>query len=772
MNSLTHRLRRHAAALAILCSYVAAGAGHAMAGKPSNNPYYPFAIDPHTLTGAPDRSALNQPLTAADRLVVQGRHFYRVGNDGLPNTSDDKRVRLFGVNLSFGANFPSPAESRALARRLSALGFNAVRLHHLDSLPSDYTPPISVLTSGPYPTFNPIALERARILIENLAREGLYVNLNLRVGYRVRPDIDGLPALAQEPQVGAPLHVYYEPLIARQELYAKGLIEALGLRDNPALAMVEINNESSLLASWQPARWAQAIPPGYADTLRTLWQQWLLQHYGSLGQACAAWQNACEDGDASAAWLPMPQDNSNFAASAWQQLRGRWLNDSTPGFTPQQRDFLLFLASVDRNYLERMRTVVHQATDDRVPVTGTQMEYGGVLNHNTHTRMDYIDDHIYVGHPMFPDAARPERWNIPGQSTSGEEFYRLLNLSLRRDDARPFVVSEFNQPFPNPRGAEILPLMSIAAALQDWDGLFFFDYSDDASPPLAPTRFSLSGEWGKLALAGQAAQLFRNTWIAPLPDRLALPMPLTSRLAIAQSRKHTALEDELQARLGVTPALMWRAQVGLAMDEAAPTPTLPDFPASPPYQTPNGTVHYDPDVGTLTIDAPHAWGYFGTTNNKRFGDSPFWLRFDNDGPGHASVLMTPLDSQTLAQSKHLLLTVGSLTTGTQPGSIPARPKNIVPYATGSRALTLEAEPSGDPAPYATRPPTWILRTPMQLGIVQPGHKVFVYPLDGKGQRMAALAVTGGPKGAATVSLQTQRANASPWYEILIVADQP
>ena len=43
----------------------------------------------------------------------------------------------------------------------------------------------------------------------------------------------------------------------------------------------------------------------------------------------------------------------------------------------------------------------------------------------------------------------------------------MLALSLRRDAKRPFVVSEFNQPFPNPRGAEILPLMSAVGALQD-----------------------------------------------------------------------------------------------------------------------------------------------------------------------------------------------------------------------------------------------------------------------------------------------------------------
>src|SRR4051794_8172651 len=89
---------------------------------------YPFGFDQDALHGAPDFSSLNHTLTAADRVFVRDGHFYAVGADLQPNTADDVRVRFYGVNLAFGANFPVQADAVRVARRLRRLGVNLVRL--------------------------------------------------------------------------------------------------------------------------------------------------------------------------------------------------------------------------------------------------------------------------------------------------------------------------------------------------------------------------------------------------------------------------------------------------------------------------------------------------------------------------------------------------------------------------------------------------------------------------------------------------------------------
>src|ERR1041385_6448147 len=96
---------------------------------------YQFAVDQDRLAGAPDYGFLNHPIGAGDRIFVKDGHFYAVGKDLKPNTADDVRVRFFGVNTAFSANFPEVQDAARIAKRLRRMGVNLVRLHHMDSSP-------------------------------------------------------------------------------------------------------------------------------------------------------------------------------------------------------------------------------------------------------------------------------------------------------------------------------------------------------------------------------------------------------------------------------------------------------------------------------------------------------------------------------------------------------------------------------------------------------------------------------------------------------------
>ena len=172
-----------------------------LAQRAFSQTFFEFPIDQDALSGAPDFSFLNHPLGPADKLTVNGGHFCRLGSAaagkarkrkaaGLPSNDCD-RVRLFGANLAFGANFPTEADAPRIARRLSKLGINLVRLHHMDSSPDSN--PInagSILTTDPYPTLNPVSVARLRMFLDALKAEGIYADLNLHVGYTFRPSVD------------------------------------------------------------------------------------------------------------------------------------------------------------------------------------------------------------------------------------------------------------------------------------------------------------------------------------------------------------------------------------------------------------------------------------------------------------------------------------------------------------------------------------------------------------------------------------------------------
>jgi hypothetical protein len=80
-------------------------------------------------------------------------------NDKFVRAANGSPVRFFGANLAFGASFPEPQDAARIAKRLRRLGVNLVRLHHMDTSP-DSNPETarSILTTGPYPTLNPVAV--------------------------------------------------------------------------------------------------------------------------------------------------------------------------------------------------------------------------------------------------------------------------------------------------------------------------------------------------------------------------------------------------------------------------------------------------------------------------------------------------------------------------------------------------------------------------------------------------------------------------------------
>jgi hypothetical protein len=114
-----------------------------------------------------------------DRIQTTDDHF----------TKNGERVKIWGVNLTFAGNFPSHSDANKAAERLAAAGVNSVRCHHMDT--SNYPNGIWNPTDGA--TIYPEALDRFDYYVNELAKRGIYTNLNLHVG-RAHSGYLGLPA--------------------------------------------------------------------------------------------------------------------------------------------------------------------------------------------------------------------------------------------------------------------------------------------------------------------------------------------------------------------------------------------------------------------------------------------------------------------------------------------------------------------------------------------------------------------------------------------------
>ncbi|MFZ6655992.1 hypothetical protein [Undibacterium sp. TJN19] len=766
--------------------------------------WYRFDVNEDALSGMVDFGGMNHMLEASDRLFVKSGHFYRIGPDARPGTKDDSRIRLFGISLASAANFPEEKDAAKIALRLRKLGFNAVRLHHLDSILSDsLTQPRGILTTAAFPSFNEAALRRLRVFITALKAEGLYVNLNLHVGYQFRPAVDQVTPLMpgeKMPFASHPLHLFEPRMISLQAEYVQQLLRRLELKDDPALAMIEINNESSLIGAWQRTQ-LDGLTGEYERMLQQNWQKWALHQYGSAERACAIW-DSCSMARKGIVNVKSSEAGVLEYGEGWyarvQRLSNRVVNKlglGTPTALQQQYlphetgngrrvlDYVRFLSELDQQYLTAMRKTIRQEVGELVPLTGSQMYFGGIALADAQQHMDYVDEHFYVDHYDFPhlDWDRND-WRIRNSSVLREGWQDLLQRAYVRDVHKPFVLSEFNQAFPNQQSAEILPVVSAIAAAQDWDGLFLFHYIDGDNWQSLPDSFGLSGHSGQLATVGVSASLFRQFQVRPLPAQIAVKLVPETRQMLGALRDGVSgigFPAYLEAKLGLEFKHVFFARVGLQHGMQMKT-DLTQTPALA-YQknwsdedslwvAPGAQLRYSESGPWLAADTTYTRMFAGSrpaTSGIAIAEMQLPL-FSEKGRQYGVVLLTSRDTLTLKDSHRMLLVLSGATAGTQPDSVPQRPRQLVNYDGQRGWWTLEPEiatankPSGSLQATA---PVWLERVAVKLFHPTSSKKITIYPLDGSGARMKALPASAATKKSNGFQLEIDYP--SPWYEIVL-----
>jgi hypothetical protein len=220
---------------------------------------------------------LDAPAGRSGFVSVKDGHLY----------ANDKRLRIFGVNVAFGGNFPTHADAEKVAARMAKFGINCVRFHHMDM----QSAPGGVLSKD-MQTFDADQLDRLDYFIAQLKSHGIYADLNLHVS-RTYPD---RPAGEKDgnPKYDAGVDNFDAKMIALQKDYARGLLTHVNAytknayTDEPAIAFIEINNENALLAMWNWGSLDKAAAP-YRAELGALFTEWLRKKYGSEKKLSAAW---------------------------------------------------------------------------------------------------------------------------------------------------------------------------------------------------------------------------------------------------------------------------------------------------------------------------------------------------------------------------------------------------------------------------------------------------------------------------------------------------
>lgn len=250
-----------------------------------------------------DLSRLNRPGEKLGRIAVREGRFVDAGGQPL---------RFWGANLSANECFPPTAEEAAtISRRLAKGGVNIARLHHLDN-------PWAIDSGGSLwrsdrpdrRELDPEQLDKLHRLIAALRDQGIYSNLNLKVSKSLGV-ADGFDAtIAQLHQFQKRVDIFDRRMIELQKDYARRLLTAknpytgLTPAEDPAIAVIELNNENSLLGFWTRdlGRGLDKLPEAFRRDLQAQWNAWLARRYADDEALARAWAPA--DVDASESLLP------------------------------------------------------------------------------------------------------------------------------------------------------------------------------------------------------------------------------------------------------------------------------------------------------------------------------------------------------------------------------------------------------------------------------------------------------------------------------------
>jgi hypothetical protein len=589
----------------------------------------PFALD--------HRAALlsRSPVDVSFLLDAPAgkRGFIQVRNGHLA-TGDGQRIRFWGVNItdwSEGSRqIPSKEDAPFVAATLARFGVNCVRFQFLD-----LEAPRGLIDSRAQDsrTIDAEQLDKEDFFIAELEKRGIYIDFNLLVG-RPFKGADGVQDanLLREGAKGTSL--FDRRMIELQKEYA---LQLLGHRNpytklkytlDPAVAIVEINNENALNIGFR------APSPFYQRELTEMYNNWLSKH--RTPEQIAMLRNIAGVKENQA---PVP-------------LLSGWRN---PGATAPQERFYTeaeFYNDAQRDYFAEMENYLKQTLGSRSLVIATadhSHSGSGYPILLATLPSDVIDGHTYWQHPEMYVRKSP-MVNDPYNST-------VVELSRSAIAGKPYIVSEVNNPYPNDFAGEGIPILASYAALQDWDGIFWYTFepkSDPAWKPFVGDPFDISLDPVKMPELEAGALIF-------LRGDIEKAQSVTKR-SYTEKQVFDSMLIPSTERPYYTPGF----PLDLPLEHEVRISSL-DGPATQPFPEASAFdsilsdtqqlawYHSSRKAGLVTVDAPRTQALIGFVKSNGKSVSNLAAEVENT---FCTLLLSSLDQSPIAKASRLLLVAG------------------------------------------------------------------------------------------------------------------
>ncbi|MGH1347452.1 MAG: glycosyl hydrolase family 5 [Nannocystales bacterium] len=587
---------------------------------------------------------------------------------------DGTEARFWGTNLAASALFKADdATIIREAKRLCALGYNLVRLHHHDAAWTDRN--VFDTSEGNTQKLDAKALDRLDFWIDTLASEGIYVWLDLHTGRSFLPG-DAIPGYADmlsgphpkqargfqyiNPRVGALLEGFAESYLRRKNPYT-----GRPWAQEPAVVGLLLTNENDLTHHFGVA----FRPETGRETHIALFDALAKDITAELGLPRDAVRSVHRPGPGKVLLAEMQH---RWDARALAHLRG--LGATAPA------------------------------------VTTNFWGYESLLSLPPLASGDMLDAHSYgKTEALSKNPHRTAHW--------------LHHIAAAQVSGKPLTVTEWAVPKPAADRHSAGLWIAALGGLQGWDALLAYNYAQTplASAPTRQTQWDQRVDPAQLGLAPTAALMFRRGDIALARTTTALVPSLDAvygahtspkrqaslRTAAEQTRMVIVLPDHPQLDWDTAGTVPSGATVVTDLDE-----DLLD-PSATSIRSDTGELERDWTQGVLRIDSPRVQAASGWLGGKTItlGD----LRVRVETPT-ATVSAISLDDAPLAGSRRILVTAVGRAEPQPDGHVRSEPisgeialrtqSNVKIAALGARSRAWDIPEDAEAIP-GTREGAWV-----------------------------------------------------------------
>lgn len=430
---------------------------------------------------------LDAPAGKHGFVRVKKGHFYF--EDGI-------RCRFLGFNVAARSNTPDHETADKMAERFASMGVNIIRLHAADAPVGEEPGSWSSCKEAPLLNyqkengreFNKKGLDRFDYFVAKLKEKGIYLHIDLIVARDFREG-DGLDYPGNPGSCVKRFPMYNKRMIELQKEYAKMILchinpyTGLALIDDPAVVVVQINNEESAISGTMGTDVREDMQP-YRDEVQKRFNHFLLMKYGTREQLKKAWTNGescalrCEEDPEKGTVLGVDGEAYqpvNDPASEWDS----GVNSA------RYADFMEFGIWINRNFYQRMKDYLH-SLGVKVPIVTSNLLTGAADIYG-HMDGDIIENNSYFNHPLLP--VQNNTYHVLGpreyvsvnpltmQKGGNPKATTLLSLaSMAALEGKPFMLSEWNEYGLHPFHSTSLVHTVAYACLNDWDGLILYNH--------------------------------------------------------------------------------------------------------------------------------------------------------------------------------------------------------------------------------------------------------------------------------------------------------